>query len=99
MGKIGGSDSSSATNGSSIPSVAGKNRLPASPWAPAETTQAASAAARDNTSTTRFDCMGGLPGARGVLSCANDQAAEGGGARPPSGREERTSAPIGATSG
>src|SRR2546425_6150466 len=99
MWKIVGSDSSSATNGSSIPSVAGKNRLPASPWAPAEPTEAASAAARDNTSTTCFDCMGVLPGARVVLSCANDQAAEDGGARPRSGREERTSARIGATSG
>jgi hypothetical protein len=36
-----GSESSSATNGSSVTSVAGKNRLPAKPWA-----KAASLAAR-----------------------------------------------------
>src|SRR5439155_474654 len=75
------------------------NRLPAIPWAPAVPAIAARAAISDTTNVTCFERMGVLLDARVVLSCANAQAAEDGGARPRSGREERTSARIGATSG
>src|SRR5437660_7580691 len=55
-----GKESSSATNGSSVASVAGKKRLPAIPWAPAVPTIDASAAASDTTSAMCFERMGVL---------------------------------------